>query len=105
MKKIFQIIIIYILAVATLKSFAIIQTSWLLLLSPFWLIIILFFLYFVGIWIASGLYIRRINKQKKQEDFDTEVSFICHGCAKPFDKPVKHRKGEFIFHKHCTPKN
>lgn len=105
MKKAFQIIIIYILAVATLKFLTIIQTSWILLLSPFWLIIVLFLIYFFGIWIASGFYIRRIKKQKEQEDIDTEVSFFCHGCAKPFDKPVKHGKGEFVYHKHCTPKN
>lgn len=105
MKKAIQIIIIYILAAATLKFFAFIQTTWLLLLSPFWLIIVLFLIYFVGIWIASGLYTRRIKKRKEQEDFNTEVSFFCHGCAKPFNKPVKHGKGEFIYHKHCTPKN
>ena len=91
--------------VILLKLFNIIQISWLVLASPFLFGVFGLILYLATLLFWSFIHNKRQSKIISEEEFNTETSFFCHGCAKPFDKPIKHGKGEFIYHKHCKPKN
>lgn len=87
-------------AVAILTAFDVIQLTWLELASPFIAAASIFILYFLLMLVWSSI---EIKKQVKRLA-ETEVSFFCDGCARPFAEPQRHKKGEPVFHKGCQPK-
>lgn len=90
--------------ILALKIFNVIHLSWLILASPFLIGLFIFVVYIATLLIWSYIHHKREMKRISEEELNTETSFFCHGCARPFDKPVKHLKGESIYHKHCTTK-
>ena len=91
-------------SVILLKLFNIIQINWLVLASPFLFGVFSLILYLAILLLWVYIENRKQAEIISEEELNTETSFFCHGCAKPFDKPIKHGKGEFIYHKHCKPK-
>lgn len=90
---------------AMLNFFDVIQFSWLEFAAPFIVVILAFLLYAVVVVVWANIEIKKQQRRLQKLDLDTEVSFFCHGCARPLPEPQRHLKGEQVFHKGCHPKN
>lgn len=84
-------------ATGILTATGIIPLTFFELSSPFIAIIAAFIVYAFIIIITTNI---KIRKQMK-ETSETELTFFCHGCAKPLPEPTRTRKGELVFHKSC----
>lgn len=90
--------------IVALKIFNVIHLSWLFLASPFLIGLLIFVVYIVTLLIWSYLHHKREMKRISEEELNTELYYYCHGCGKPFEKPLKGYKNESVYHKNCTPK-
>lgn len=101
----FTLLCVYIIifAVLIMKLQGVIETSWLWLLSPFWIGLFAVALYLSFLKIVWTIHLfNRKRRERKEKDFDT--SFFCAGCARPLPNAVRHPKGEEAYHEHCKLK-
>lgn len=88
-------------AIAILITLKVIPITWFEFSSFFAYFAIAVVLYFISLYIWYQIESRRRKKRESELELEFEVTFFCHGCAKPLPEPTRHPKGAQIFHKNC----